>query len=990
MRVTFGLSIKAKTYLLVLLSAISALLLSIVASSGLEHLRVEMNDLVFSTKIERYTHKLILEEQRYRLNTNSSVYDIEVANKAYDSALAYANKIYAILETVEGLPESHLIAENMQNIRHSTDEYKTLYLRGVSRLTTLNKQADILEIEGEYITQQIQNYVEAKREDIKKELSQKTIEKINNGSNIWQYTYVTRLHEKKYRLSPDVIVFADFKKDFQFMMSEWQRLKAMSDQKFERETLKKFNLSALRYKAAMQVWVSANEQLVLEILPKMKRLGEGVVSHTIKQAEQSVHRTSTERNRVGLTLLLVSMAIIILGLVFGAAIARSISTVVSSFQSGLLHFFQYLNQQQKTVEPIVVHGRDEISVMASVVNENIIRLQKVLDRKAGYQQALLAWSKVDYQDYRATLSKATELSAKSLHVERVSVWLFNDSFSELRCADLYEYDEKKHSSGFVIKAIDYPEYFTFVSSGKALVANDARSDSRTCAFNDAYFKPLDIYSLLDLPIFQGEKLLGLIRYEKTAEFKVWERDEQEFSGSMINAISLSLEIKKRNLLQEELKEQKEIFHYHAHHDSLTGLPNRFLFDDRLSQAVKLAQRHDTKIAVLFLDLDHFKRVNDSMGHKVGDELLIEVARRLQAEIRASDTLARLGGDEFAIVIGDVEDIDGVVGLTQDLLRAMEPAIELSSQSFFVTLSVGVVIGPDDGVAADELLKHADTAMYQAKEEGRNTYQFYTQSMTEKAFERVAMETNFRNALSREEFVVHYQPQVDTKTGKFVGMEALIRWIHPEMGQLSPAAFLSFANDSGLVIPMDQWVMKTAMTKIVQWYKEGLEPGVLAVNISMCQLQRADFVETIAELLSQTGCLPEWLELEVTESHIMEDASVVIQVLTKIKALGVSLAIDDFGAGYSSLSQLKQLPINKLKIDRSFIRDLPHNEEDAVITKMVIGLSHSMGLEVLAEGVETEEQNDFLLENGCHYIQGYFYAKPMLAADFEKRLRAQAE
>jgi EAL domain-containing protein (putative c-di-GMP-specific phosphodiesterase class I) len=281
-------------------------------------------------------------------------------------------------------------------------------------------------------------------------------------------------------------------------------------------------------------------------------------------------------------------------------------------------------------------------------------------------------------------------------------------------------------------------------------------------------------------------------------------------------------------------------------------------------------------------------------------------------------------------------------------------------------------------------------MYQAKDDGRNTYQFYNEVMTEKAFERIAMEASFRNALNKEEFVVHFQPQIDAETDQIIGMEALVRWQHPDMGLISPSRFLTFANDTGLIISLDQWVMKTAMKQYAHWYKQGLQPGILALNLSMRQLQKEDFIDTIQSLLKETACQAQWIELEITEGQIMEDFSVAIEILNKIKDLGISLAIDDFGIGYSSLSQLKRLPINKLKIDRSFIRELPHDEEDVVISKTIIALSKNMGLSVIAEGVETEQQKDFLLQNGCHYIQGYYYCKPLVADEIEVRLRTQAE
>jgi|GEM_PF-2403254 len=987
MSIANRLSIKHKTYLLVLLSVAVALVLSLVSNNGLNTIRVELDDLVYATKIERYTNRLIQEEQKYRLNANGSVYDLQAANLAYENAINYVDLIAQLLSEIEHRGESDLLLDNLQQSRSSTDEYRKYYLRGVSLLTELNRLAKVLENEGEYITLQIQQYVEAKRVEIKQKLSEKTIDKINNGSNIWQYTYVTRLHEKKYRLSPDEQVFSNFKNDFQFMMSEWHRLKKKSDQDFELEKLRQFKRSAEKYEQAMLSWVKLNKQLVNETLPKMKELGNSVIRSAIRSAQHSVAHMTQKRNNIALTLLVVSVITIIVGMIFGITIARSIASVVSKFQEGLLNFFKYLNQQQKTAQPITVQGHDEISVMARVVNENIVKIQNVMERKADYQQALLEWSKVDYQDENITIHKATELSAKALHVERVSIWLFEEDKTCLNCVDLYLADYHQHQQGMMMEAENYPEYFKAICSGNMLLVNNARQDPRTCELTEDYLLPLEIYSMLVLPIVQEGNLIGIICHEKTGEAKIWQLDEQDFASSVINAISLSLEIKKRNQIQEELKAQKEILHYHAHHDSLTDLPNRFLFNDRLNQVIKQARRDGSKIAVLFIDLDHFKGINDSLGHKVGDELLIEVARRLKAKIRQSDTLARLGGDEFSIVLNQVSNNDVIVGITRGLLAVMEDPIHILDQSFYVTLSVGVAIYPDDGESPDILLKNADAAMYQAKDEGRNTYQFYTREMTEKAYERITMESSFRHGLSNNEFMVYYQPQVDGETGRYTGMEALVRWQHPDKGLTSPDGFLKFANDTGLIVQLDQWVMKTAMRQVAEWYEQGLQPGILALNLNMKLLHKEGFVDSVRHLLAETGFLPEWLELEVTEGQIMNDAALAIDILHRLKALGISLSIDDFGTGYSSLSQLKRLPIDKLKIDRSFVRELPHDEEDVVMSRSIISLCKNMGLSVIAEGVETEQQKDFLLQNGCRYIQGYYYCQPVPAAEIEALLKS---
>jgi diguanylate cyclase (GGDEF)-like protein len=986
MHITNKLSIKNKTYLLVILSVVVALVVSFVSNDGLNSIRARLDDLIVSTEIERYTNKLIHEEQEYRLNANGSVYNLLEAKKAYQNAIKYVNKINQLLNKIEALDSDNFLQKDLLKTRQLIEKYKTTYFTGVTLLTELNKQANILLKEGEYTSRQIQEYVESKRLEIKKNLSQKTIEKINNGSNIWQYTYITRLHEEKYRLSPDESVLNSFNKDYRFMMNEWKRLKNMSDQDFEFEKLNKFKLSAQRYENSMLLWVEHHKRLLSDVLPTLEQLGNTIISSSLQTAELSIKHMSDKRNNIAMTLLAVSLFMIISALLFGAIIARSITSAVSSFQNGLLNFFQYLNKERQIAQPIVINGNDEISAMAEVVNENIIKIQNVFNRKIDYHQALLEWSKVDYQDNQTTINKATELTSKALHVDRASIWLFNEDKTLLSCVDLYKRDLGIHESGAELAVDSYPEYFKVLHNGQALVVNNVREDSRTSEFNEDYLIPLDIYSMLDIPLNQDEQCIGVFCLEKTKQIKSWEFVEQDFAASIANAISLSLEVKKRHRIQKELKTQKERLHHHAHHDSLTNLPNRFLFNDRLKQALKQAQRHSIKMAVLFLDLDHFKSINDSMGHEVGDMLLIEMAKRLKNNLRQTDTLARIGGDEFTIILNEVFTIDSVVELTQNLLKAMNLPIELDDKTFFVTVSIGVAIYPNDGNTPEELVKHADAAMYHAKDDGRNTYQFYTPSMTEKAFERIILESSFRNALKKEEFIVYYQPQINALTETIIGMEALVRWMHPDKGLLSPANFLSFANESGLIIPMDHWVMRSTMTQFSKWYQAGLQPGTLSLNISIKQLQDDGFVTFFEKLIQETGCLAQWIELDVTEDLLMQESSVVINVLNQIKDLGISIAIDDFGTGYSSLSQLKHLPINKLKIDKSFILGIPDNNEDKVIIKTIIALAENLELSVISEGVATEEQKDFLLENNSRIMQGFYYSKPVEANDMEKLLK----
>ncbi|MEA2091004.1 MAG: EAL domain-containing protein, partial [Campylobacterota bacterium] len=436
---------------------------------------------------------------------------------------------------------------------------------------------------------------------------------------------------------------------------------------------------------------------------------------------------------------------------------------------------------------------------------------------------------------------------------------------------------------------------------------------------------------------------------------------------------------------KELKSQSDTLKHQAHHDALTGLPNRILFNDRLEQAIDKAKRNNTKIALFFIDLDHFKEINDSLGHEAGDEVLKVTTSRLSARIREEDTLARLGGDEFTIILENLKQAQEASLLATKIIEALEQPIDVEKNVLYVSSSIGISIYPNDGVLAQDLVKFADSAMYKAKDEGRNNYQYYSAEMTELAFERVVMETALRDGIKNEEFVVYYQPQVNGVTDKLIGMEALVRWQHPTMGLVSPAKFISLAESTGLIVELDRYVMKTAMKQVVQWYKDGLNPGVVAMNLSVKQLKQDDFIDVLQSLLKETNCKPQWIELEVTESQVMSNPEEAIKTLQGISNLGLELAIDDFGTGYSSLAYLKRLPIDKLKIDQAFVRDLPDDDEDVGITKAVIALAKSLNLKVIAEGVESKEQKEFLVKNGCRDIQGYFYSKAVSVEKLEEIL-----
>jgi len=430
-------------------------------------------------------------------------------------------------------------------------------------------------------------------------------------------------------------------------------------------------------------------------------------------------------------------------------------------------------------------------------------------------------------------------------------------------------------------------------------------------------------------------------------------------------------------LEQSVETKTQTLHHLAHHDPLTSLPNRLLFLDRLDQGIKHAKRHKKSVSILFLDLDRFKEVNDSYGHEVGDKLLIEVTTRLLGSVREVDTIARLGGDEFIILLEEM-DSNSVVVVAEKLIDVMQLPFYIATKDLYVTFSIGISRFPDDGTSADVLIRNADTAMYKAKELGKNRYQFYNAKMTEATLARLNLENNLRRAIEKKEFQAYFQPKIDAMTNRVVGMEALIRWHHPSLGLISPLKFIPLAEELGLIVAIDQWMLEDCVSTIKKWQEEGLYTGVLSLNLSIKQLENKDFVSNLDALIHKVEISPESLEFEITEGQIMKDPEAAIETLNAIKALGIGISIDDFGTGYSSLSYLKRLPIDTLKIDRSFVKDLPEDEDDVAIVESIIALAKSLKLHIIAEGVETEAQKEFLLEKGCTHIQGYLYSKPLPA------------
>jgi diguanylate cyclase (GGDEF)-like protein/PAS domain S-box-containing protein len=498
----------------------------------------------------------------------------------------------------------------------------------------------------------------------------------------------------------------------------------------------------------------------------------------------------------------------------------------------------------------------------------------------------------------------------------------------------------------------------------------------------------------DLDCLSGRnEICSIPHYAVSREYRITRKDEEtrwvhevvrnvcDESGIPTRVEGAIYDITERKLAQEKML-------YMAFHDDLTGLPNRHLLKDRLNQSIKTARHHNRLVATLFLDIDNFKRINDTLGHNAGDILLKGVAARLQDFIRNSDTIsrsahdemdstiARLGGDEFTVLLSEIKTIQNAAQVAHRILDIIEHPFMIENHEIFITTSIGISIYPHDGMDAESLLKHADTAMYYAKDNGRNNFQFYAEHMNRTACERFEMENRLRKALDNKEFHLYYQPQLDIRSGNVIGTEALIRWIDAQNNIVLPGTFIPLAEETGLIVPIGEWVLDTACRQNKAWQDAGFPPMYVSINISSLQFKQPSFVRTIGKVLQDTGLNPQYLELEVTETILMETTEAAIQTLNELKSMGVRISIDDFGTGYSSLSYLKRFPIDTLKIDRSFVRDVTSDPDDKAIINAIIALARSLNLKVIAEGVETIQQLVCLHEQGSDGMQGYLFSPPL--------------
>lgn len=605
--------------------------------------------------------------------------------------------------------------------------------------------------------------------------------------------------------------------------------------------------------------------------------------------------------------------------------------------------------------------------------------------------SLLSWMGAIYLYFLSTRSKRIEwlVDARTQQVKLATQMMKEDIVARKRAEDALQLRERaieSSANAIIISSAKLPEY-------QVEYVNPAFERITGYSAKDMIGRNLEMLHGDDHDQIGLEEIRAALREKRTANavFRSYRKDGTLFwnelyvapvkdsSGRVSHFVTSLYDITEMKSYETELEHQ-------AQHDTLTGLANRNVLSDRLSQSIVYGELYGHRVWVLFVDLDRFKFVNDTLGHNAGDQLLKEVASRLKAFTREADTIARLGSDEFVLILPERLDEELSVGLIQRMMDAIARPLQIEGYDFFLSCSVGVAVYPNDGADPDSLLKHADIAMYRAKEMGNNNYQFYTAAMNERALERLQIEGDLRNALERKELLLYYQPQVDLRTGRMVGMEALLRWKHPQLGMISPTRFIDLAEETGLIVQMGAWVMHTACEQNKTWQRMGLGYLRMSVNLSTRQFFQQNLVQQVAEMLESTGLAPHYLEIELTESLVMTDVDLAVGILNDLKSIGVQLSIDDFGTGYSSLAYLKSFPIDALKIDQSFVRDITVDQDDAAIVASIISLAHNLRLQVIAEGVETHEQLSYLQRHRCDEMQGFYFSEPVSAAGIEIILR----
>ncbi len=523
-----------------------------------------------------------------------------------------------------------------------------------------------------------------------------------------------------------------------------------------------------------------------------------------------------------------------------------------------------------------------------------------------------------------------------------------------------------------------------IRSQQACIVNDYLADSSVKMFHDRA-RSDGANSGGAFPLFVQGRVVGIMIFI-SLEKETFTPEFAELLQRLVDNVSFALENFDR---ADEKTKADERIEYLASHDSLTDLPNREMFNGMLRRAIDSAARYQRQFALLFIDLDRFKVINDSLGHDAGDMLLVEIGSRLRRALRSSDVVARLGGDEFVVILEEAAERHEVERISGELLSVLSQPLQLSGHECHTTASIGIAMYPSDGADIQTLTKNADMAMYLAKEDGKNGFRFFTKEIKTQSIERLRLESALRRALERDQFSLHYQPKIDMASGQITGVEALLRWNHPDLGTVSPGQFIPLAEETGLIVPIGRWVLKEACAQNMAWQRCGLRPVTVAVNLSPRQFADPHLLQDVDEALLASGMSPVLLQLEVTESMVMRNVSRAIKVLDAIQSRGIRLAIDDFGTGYSSMSLMKQFPIDTIKIDRSFVRDLPVDTEDQAIAQAIISMGKALGMTVIAEGVETVEQETFLRNHACDEMQGFLFSRPLPAKQMADLLRTES-